>query len=373
MNSISQTLVYFDRDYLLLEQKQKLDILTTIILYTFRLCESTEMMEVIFKHLNWTGQQGIDFRKILQGKGSIQKCMKFYIYDRVIYSKIKADPSKFGVTEDDADFVRRLLKLRHKNVRFLKRALEQLNHNEFPPRSMDSFERGLALVVPELEVNIAKYVNKKFRFLWQSGQVDKENLQGDMRQFALYSIYRAYPEIENRLHMKNIGIRALHNRGVNILKEQSTQKRKRMIQNEDGTFSGTLLSFSHPGLEASMNTDFTTGGNINVCNHLMVGMRGQSVVYERPNDVERQEDLKRTVEQVSDKLRGTSPKTFLSLLMGQYNRKFSDWLGKPNDEACDTMDPKEYAEKCRAYLKVPKPEARKLVLTLREHLRDFQN
>lgn len=373
MNSLSKLLVYFDRDYLLLDFKAKLDVLSIIVLYLFRLCESKEMMEQINEHLDWTGAEGIKFRKHLQGSGAIQKCMKFYLYDRVINSRIAAEPDKFGITSEDAEFVDRLLKVKHRNVTFMRKALERVCKSGFPPRTMSSFEAGLSKTAEVLEVNIAKFVSKKFRFLTQSGQVDAGNLSGDMMHQAIYAIYRAYPEIENVGHMRNIGIRAIHNRGVNILKEQSTQSRKRMVKNEDGTFSGTLLSFSHAGFEASQAVDYTTGGNLSVCNHLMVGLNGQSVAYERPRDVERKGDLKRTVEQISDKLRGPNPKTFVNLLMGEYNRKFSDWLGTPNDEACDTMEPRKYAEACRKYLKIPEADARKFVLKLREHLSDFRN
>jgi hypothetical protein len=373
MNSISTTLIYFDRDYMLLTHKQKLDIVTVIMLYVFGLCKSSEMTSVLKEHLGWVGQRAIEFRKILQGKGSIQKCLKFYVYDRVINSSVKAEPELFGVTADDADFVKRVLKLQHPNVRFLKKGLEVYNKNGFPPRSMSSFETGLEWAARELETTAAKFVSKQFRYLTQSGQMDTESLVADMRHQAIYAIYRAYPKISTKLHMKNIGVRSIHNRGINIHKEQGTQSRKRLIKNEDGTFSGTLLSFDHAGFEASQSAGYMKGRPISVCNHLMVGMDGKSVAYERPNDVERQRDLKKTIEQVTDNMRGPSPKTFLRLLMGEYNAKFSKWLGQPNDDASESMDVKEYSEKCREYLDIPRTDARKFVLTLRKELRDFQN
>lgn len=373
MNSLSTLLVYFDRDYLLLSKAQKIDVLSAIILYLFSLIDSSELMDSINEHMEWTGTQGIEFRKLLQGKGSIQKHLKFYIYDRAINRLTKADPAKFSVSEEDALFVQRLLRLKHKNIMFLRRGLERYCADGHPPRTLSSFEIGLESVLIELESFTGKFINKKFRFLTQSGQMDKEALMAEMRHFAIYSIYRAYPRIHSRLHMLNIGKQGVRNRGLNIIKEQTTQSRQRLVKNADGTFSGVLLSFSHAGFEASQTRDLTTGGSLNVCNHLMVGLEGQSVAYERPQDVDRRLDLRNTVKTLEGKLRGESPKTFVRLMMGEHHAKFSKWLGEPNDEAIDRLNPKEYAEKVREFLDIPVTTARKFVLQLREHLKDFRN
>lgn len=375
-SSLTELLKYSgDHDYVLLGQSQRIEILTTVVLYLFRLVSCAEMMDVINNHLGWTGAQGIEFRNRLKNRGAIQKCLKFYIYDRVINNRVPARPEVFGITEEDALFVKKLLSSRHKNVLFLKRGLETYYHNGFPPRSLSSFEKGLQTAILECQEYIGKFINKKFRFLTQSGQLDKENIHADLQHAAIYSIYRAYPEISSRLHMVNIGKRGIHNRGQNIIKEQTTRSRNRVVRNEDGTFSGILLSLQHAGFEARSTeaVDLSNGRSISVCNHLMVGLDGRTVPYERPRDVDRRRDLERTVLQVSKRLRGPSPQHFVRLMMGEYDRKFSEWLGQSNDEAIDSLSPKVYAEKCRMYLDIPVETARKFVLQLRENLKDFRN
>jgi len=372
MNTLSSLYAFFDPDYTLLSKEAKVDILTSTLLYTFRLCSSSDFTSTLQEHLGWTGQQGIDFRKQLTGNGVVNKRMKFYLYEKVVNGG-RVDPATYEMEEDDVVFLKKLLKTRHKNVRFLIAGLKKYGQNS-PPRDLAEFNSGIVRLYPELQLICDKYISKKFRWLETAGQMERETLRADMLMFAIYAIYRAYPQIETYMHMKNIAQRAIHNRGVNILKEQSTQKRQRMIKNEDGTFSGTLLSFDHRGFSAVQTLDYGTGGSISVCNHMMTGIDGKSIPYERPQDVDRKRDLQKTVDQLKIKVKGLkSPKTFVSLLSGEHHEGFSKFLGQPNDEASDTMPRREYAERVREYLKIDKKSARQFVSKLRDELADFRN
>jgi hypothetical protein len=371
INTLSSLYAFFDPDFTLLPKPAKIEILSSTLLYVFRLCPAKELTQTIQTHLGWTGQEGIDFRKQLASSGDVNKCMKFYIYEKVVNGG-QVDHKKYNVSEADADFIKKLLKLKNANVLYLIKGLLTYG-KEAPPRCMEEFNSGIVRVYPELELSTDKYISKKFRWLETAGQNERENLRADMMMFAMYAIYRAYPHITNLRHMRNIGIRAIHNRGVNILKEQSTQKRKRMVQNEDGTFSGVVLSIDHRGFNAVQTVDYGTGGSISVCNHMMSGLDGKSVEYERPTDVDRKRDLKRTVEQLTVRVKGVQPKTFMSLLMGEHNVEFSKFLGQPNDEAVDTMPREEYAERVREFLKVPEEKARAFVKALRKELAEFRN
>lgn len=370
LNSLSELIIYFDRDYLLLKPKQKIEILSIVLLYLFKLCKSAEMMDTINRHLEWSGKEGDKFRALLADCGNVQKNIKFYLYSRVVNGRAEAQNENPGIKIEDQIFVERMLGLKNRNILFMKKALRILAKS-FPPRSIASFDRGVALAYAELKVTATKYVHKKFKFLTNSSQDDFDNLVSDMTHQAVYAIYRAYPEVENRMHMKNIGIRTIHNRGVNILKSQSTKSRKRMVKNDDGTFSGILLSFSHKGFEASQLEG--SSGGVTLCNHLMVGLDGKPAPYESVRDVDRKRDLETTINQMATRLNTKKPRLFLDLLMGKYNRKFSDWLGRPNDEASDTMEPRRYSELCRQYLKIEVTDAKSFVTSLRKNLKDFRN
>lgn len=372
MNTLSSLYAFFDPDFTLLPKPAKVDILSSTLLYVFRLCSSVELTRTIQSYLGWSGQQGIEFRKVLAGNGAVNKCLKFYIYAKVVNGG-RVNRDHFEVSDDDEEFIKRILKLRHENIRYFITGLKKYAKT-YPARELAEFNRGIVRVYPELELSTDKYISKKFRWMETAGQMERDTLRADMMMYAMYAMYRAYPQIDNLVHLKNIGIRAIHNRGVNILKEQSTQKRQRMTKNEDGTFSGTLLSFDHRGFSAVQTVDIGTGGNISVCNHLMSGLDGKSAAYERPTDVDRRMDLKKTVEQLEIKVKGVNkPKSFISLLMGIHDEGFSKFLGQPNDEAADTMDRTEYADKAREYLKIPEDKASLLVKQLRKQLADFRN
>jgi hypothetical protein len=372
MNTLSSLYAFFDPDFTLLPKPAKIDILSSTLLYVFRLCSSTELTRTIQSYLGWTGQEGIEFRKELAGNGTVNKCLKFYIYAKVTEGG-RVDPAKYEVSDEDEEFVKRILRLKHANIKYFLTGLKKYA-KDYPARELAEFNRGIVRVYPELELSTDKYISKKFRWLETAGQMERDTLRADMMMYAMYAMYRAYPQIDNLVHLKNIGIRAIHNRGVNILKEQSTQKRQRMTKNEDGTFSGTLLSFDHRGFSAVQTVDMGTGGNISVCNHLMSGLDGKSAAYERPQDVDRKRDLQKTVEQLKIKVKGVSqPKTFVNLLMGVHDDGFSKFLGQPNDEAVDLMSRKDYADKAREYLKIPEDKATLVVKQLRKHLADFRN
>jgi hypothetical protein len=373
MNTLSSIYSFFDPDYTLLPRPAKVDILSSTMLFVFRLISAKELTSTIQSYLGWSGAQGIEFRtKILAPNGTVNKCLKFYIYEKVVNGG-RVDNSKYEVSDSDVEFVSRILKLRHQNIKYLVTGLTKYA-KESPPRSLEEFNRGIARVYPELELTTDKYISKKFRWLETAGQMERDTLRADMVMYAVYAIYRAYPQIESLMHMKNIGTRAIHNRGVNILKEQSTQKRQRMVQNNDGTFSGSLLSIDHRGFSAVQTIDYGTGGNISVCNHMMSGLDGKAVPYERPTDVDRGRDLKKIVENLELRVKGlTKPKAFVRLLMGIHDEGFSKYLGTPNDEAIDTLDREEYVNAAIQYLKIPVPVAKEAVIRLRSQLADFRN
>jgi hypothetical protein len=372
VNSIATLLAYHDPEFLILERSDKIEVLSTCLLYLFRLCGSSELTESLKDAMRWTGAEAVKFRQSMARSGQIQKNLKFYIYERAVNTR-RPDPEVYSVSEDDTRFVERMMKLTNQNSRYLRSGLRSYAKRGHPPRALTEFESGITALYPQMRVTAGKYVSKSFRWLSQSGQMDKDDLIVDLINSAIYAVYRAYPHIEDLQHMKNITTTAIHNRGVNILKEQSTQSRQRVFKNNDGTFRGDLLSFDHAGFESSINTERGTGGSVSVCNHLMVGLDGTSVAYERPTDVDRKRDLKKTIEQIGSALPGKKPVTFMRLLMGEHHVKFSRWLGQPNDEASDTMDRVEYADKVREYLRIEPEHARKFVLKLREHLSDFRN
>jgi hypothetical protein len=371
MNSVGELIALFDTDYVLLSKQDRTTLSGAILLYLFRGIDSSSMSDLFKSKLAWTGQQCIDFRKRIYASGYIQKNFKMYFYARAC--SFKASPESFGILPKDVVFVRKLLKSKNVYIRKLIATCKKYLSQGYQPRSLDVFDLGLNKAAMEVNVFCKKFINKKFKFLTNSGQKDKESLHSEMLEYALRASYRAFPCIDNLLHLVNIMKQGIKNRGINIIKEETTQKRSRMTKNKDGTFQGTLLSLQFGEFDQTFGLERVGTGGMSVCNSLMCGLDGSSAEYERPSDVDRRKDLREVVDCILSRLKGDVPSRFVSLLMGEHDDKFSDWLGQPNEEALSKLDRKVYVEKVRQYLDVPVDTAKNFIGKLRFELQDFRN
>jgi hypothetical protein len=375
MNTIGALIATMDQDFLLLTKGQQNDLVTGVVLYLFRVIESTELTDQFKELLNWKGQNCIDFRKVLMGKGYLQKNFKLYLYALMCGDKEKSNPKDFSIKEQDVELAKRLKSAKSALAKKFAEYCKSRYRVNYKVRTLAELDRGLARVIPDLTVTAGKFVTKKFKFLTQSGQMDKHELTQDLLMHGIYAMYRQYPEIDDLLHLKNIGITAIGNHGQNIIKEQTTKSRKRLQKQDDGTFTGTTLSLNVTDFDMVFSQDSGrgTGGAMITCNAMMCSMDGSSCEYESPRDVERQRDLRMAIESLLGRMKTEKARQFTSILMGLHDTGFSKFLGEPNDEASDRMDRKDYAEQARVYLDIPKDKARNFMRKLREELRDYKS
>jgi hypothetical protein len=83
MDTIGTLIATMDSDFLLLDKRSQTNLVVAVLLYVFRTIDSPELTVFFKESLNWTGQNCINFRQALKGKGYIQKNYKFYIYARL--------------------------------------------------------------------------------------------------------------------------------------------------------------------------------------------------------------------------------------------------------------------------------------------------
>ncbi len=369
MNSVSHLIVNYDTDYLLLSKSNKISLCTSVLLYVFRAIDSAEMSDMFKTLLGWSGKTCIKFRKDLQTSGVIQKDLKFVIYAKLC----KAQAPKIELSESDTRLVSALSKSTNKSALALKAKCKSYYLTGNVPRSIYVFDKTLADVILILRKDFSnKFAAKKFTFLTQSGQLDKEDLKQEFMQYAIYAIYRAYPEIESQLHMNNIAIQAIHNRGINIIKEQTSLSKNRLTKNADGTYSGTVLSLNGDlsDLVFAFESGRGSGGSMVQCSSLMSGLEGYAVDGESPTNVDRQRDLRLFVEHLMDSL-PEKPKEFVSLLMGIHNDAFSEFIGGPNEYLVDTMTRLEYATKAKEFFNLSDSTAQSFFRTLRTKLSHY--
>lgn len=373
MNSVGSLIATLDPDFLLLERREQLVLVTAVLLYVFRAIESPELTDHFKEVLAWKGQDCIDFRNVLKGKGYIQKNYKFYLY--AVLNGKKVDPEDYEARPDDILLAQKLKAGRTGLAKDLLTYCKGRARVGYAPRTLEAFNKGLARVTPEIEVTCAKAVAKKLQFVWQSGQGNKDELTQELLVNALYAMYRAYPEIDDLLHLKNIGITAIGNRTQNLISEYTTQSRLRLKKEEDGTFSGTTLSMHTMDVDTVFSQDSGSGagGVMIVCNALMSGLDGSCVEHERPSDVESARDLRAAVDGLFSRMRSERARRFLSILMGVYDPGFSQYLEQPNDEASDKLPYREYCNAARKYLDIPQDRARVFISKLRKELTHFKS
>lgn len=372
MNTIGKLISILDPDFLLLGRQQKFDLVMTTVLYSFRAIQSQQLTEVFATHLKWPGKKVMEYRATLKLKGYLQKNLKMYLYQEV--AEGRADRKAFEVLEDDAKFFKAALKKEaDPSVKALRKVCKSYALLGHAPRSLRAFDEGVARVCPDLLTAIQKFVNVKFKFLTQSSQLTKDEIEKDLLIAAIYGIYRAYPEIENLKHLYNIGFQSMHNRGVNVLKEQTTKSRVRLLREEDGSFTGRLLSLNTAALDTmfSQASGYSNGGSIITCNALMSDITGASAEHMRPDDMSiPNSDLKDSVDKLMSRLTGTALR-LVTILMGEPDEEFSLHLGGPNEDLIEVMDRKAYVVAAYKFLGIPKSRANRFHHRLRSFLSGY--
>ena len=374
MPTLFSMLANHDPAFLLLDRNARLEVSGAVLLYAFRAIRSAELSSVFKKYLDWTGAQCLAFRKVSNGSGYIQKNLKFWVYAALVHKarpKTTEKParSSFEVQRVDSKWLRVLIESNLYASKMLLRFVKE-SRQEYAPRSIKDFDADLISIYPDLLLVCRKFVTRKFRFLTKSGQLEAEAIVSSMTESSIRAIYRAYPSVDSPLHMKNIGIRTIHNTGINIIAEQTTKSRQRMIRNADGTFSGLVLSLSQ-GLRPN-DTTLVGQAVSGICTPLIVGLAGVSVEGEQVTDVNRLYDLRHTLDQVQERM-DTRSRRFVDLLMGEFDEAFSAHLGQANDEVAQKVGRLEYANLVRGYLRVSVETAKGIIHTLRTELRDFRN
>lgn len=374
MNCVGKLIAYIDPDFLILSKTKQMELQCTVLLYIFGGCKVQVLNDLFKKELKWSGSDCIVFRDRLARSGYIMKNFKLYFYSKVLGRKRSGED--YGLTPKDVAFVGKVIRSNSKAALRLMTLCTTWGAKGYKPRSIDGLDIGLELALKQVysESYFEKFIYKKFRFLTQSNQKDAESLKTEMLEYGLRSVYRAYPRIDSLLHMVNLIKTGSRNRGQNIIKEETTQKRKRLIANEDGTFSGTLLSLNREDFEQTfaMNQNGSSSA-ISTCNSLMCGLDGQSVEGERPSDVNRKRDLQQMVGILLGQCRDEKGRQLMNLLMGLHDEKFSEYLGQDNDQAMLRLSREQYADKARKFLGMSVPDAKSYVMVWRSQLKEFRN
>lgn len=256
-------------------------------------------------------QDGIKVKYELDKSGYILLNCKLYAY---AYHCAKRDGtelpirSEYGVSKADARKLRQL----------------DLSHIDpkYPALTIKQFcaEINAFLSDSKTDNYIGKFTTKKHRFIMQSSMEGRVDISQREKAAALYALYRRYPEFENRTHFVNVGKAAIKDSGQSLIKEQTTQSRKRIVKNPDGTYSSVHVPYDTPGLQLEAASEPDT--------FVKDGLKALAKV--EPYLTKR-------------------ARRFLWIMSGQFDKRFSEHIGTDNSEWAERVQFTTYQAKVRRY------------------------
>jgi hypothetical protein len=276
-----------------------------IFAYLFRRIEVMEFRKYF--------DNGIAVKKKIDSSGYILRNCKLFAYAhwRAVHSDSERPKAKaFEVSPQDAPILRRL------NLGHIPKKFQVYSLAEYKSL-IDEY-----LWSQQIDVYIGKFISKKLRFLIKSYGLDRSDIEADLKMKGLYDVYRMYPFYESHLHVVNIAKGGIKRAGQDLIQEHTSGKRQKLRANTDGTFEHlhVALDLAAPDLIAPA-----------VGNYVLDGMR----------------DLEKLAPHMTPRAQ-----RFLTLLSGQHDDEFSEYLGRDNDKASEKLAFEVYCSKVQAYMEV---------------------
>ncbi len=236
-----------------------------------------------------------------------------------------------------------------------------------PAYSIAEYNRLLEGVAREVGVFTKKFVYRKMRFIINSTGCEANDLVSELIGCALQSVSYMFPYVDSYGHLVNIAKQTIHQRGVNLMISNATDKRKRTQSSSKGgheVFINTIIPvLEESKLKAILGNDFNS-------DNLSTGIEG--------ND--RDLDLKLDVQNILESAAGKR-KVFVGLLLGEFHSGFTRYLrsegvitqAKTNQDLFDRRANTAYVEHAIRFSKLDQKRGKKIVRGLRKTLCHYRN
>ena len=180
-----------------------------------------------------------ELKQALLNSGYTLRNCKFFVNALAIKKATVEDYEQYEIHSDDAQLLHDAAS--HGKVFTYCR----MQAKDFPYVSMEKFSKALEqeIAAPKMVSFMGKFINKKLRWVMNSQGSKLNDLQLEFIQHAIVRVYRTYPRIENRVHLRNLMRQVIHARGQSIIIETKKSKRNNLIKNDKGEFTGRLAPF----------------------------------------------------------------------------------------------------------------------------------
>lgn len=205
---------------------------------------------------------------------------------------------------------------------------------------------------------VSKFAAKKLAFLVTSYGMEHKDLLSEMRMFSYYAVMRKYPEFNDAMHIMNICKRAAHNRGINIIHENTAGNRNKLLTQLDSD-GEKVYSAVHIPIDLLANEGVYMESGIDGA----VFPHDNLVVFPKEKEV----DVSRALEELEDR-QPPRKRLFLKLMRGHPDPAFSTFLGEPNDDFAYREPSETILKRVCAFMGVEMMDARLFLEGLSEYL-----
>lgn len=208
---------------------------------------------------------------------------------------------------------------------------------------------------PELSAYAGKFIHRKMGFILKSGGRSYAELMSEVMMQAYYGLLKTYPAWTDAGHRLAIAKVNIHNRGINIIHEETAGSRRFLHGNAKVGYSAVNVSLD--------NFELGVGDVLLQESKVFSNLDGS--VGDDGVDWETKKALQ---ELLMCATLAPKKRLYLSLLLGIYSEDFSAWLGKSNTEMATKLPFGRYDASVRQYLGIEEAAAHGFLQSLQAHL-----
>lgn len=329
-----------------LRRPHRVELVATLLSYVFKGCRQSDVRELVeergleFDFLHW--------RRHLHRNGDFLLYAKVYCYayfcSKRFYDRDFLVPS--SLSDEDKRLCRSAVL--HPT---LWSALEAHAQRKCCVWDEVAFQEFVQTILSDRDlVSFTRsFIFMKLNFLTTIFDDTREGLTSDLNTWALFSLLKAYPHIENVGHGLAIAKTTIHNRGINIIKERRASVRDR-------------AQSWHVNLETCFNAtapDPASGSGFSFQSALTSDIDGNA-----------RSVLSTDMAASIDSLKSSPSLTPLErravrLLTGDHCEAFSEELGSPNECAVETLPYPKYWKAVMKHLGLDSDAESRLRLSIR--------
>lgn len=315
-------------------QKQRLQEL--MLRYLFRGTTQTEIRRILkaerleFDVRGWSESSKSD--------GTLLVDCKLYTYMRATLGKEHAD----AIPINEVDKKACLLAL--KSSPALVQLLQDLHRQQnYAALSLENFQFVIEQVLQasDLQAFIQYKISRKLAFLFKnSGHLSRDMFIAELRNQAIYALYKAYPRFGTIGQMLAISKSAINNHTTNLIEKYTAEKTAPWERDANGKFiTSKEVSIDHSPLAMMHIHEGEHLGN----SLIVTGLDGNATAHHR-------DDEGKVEAFISDVVNDREARQVVRLVSGVYDPGFSAFLGEDNQECSDRVRIDYYIGRVSSYL-----------------------